>query len=206
MFSRMIFGARGVIDILLLSAAITGSTLAFSQEQQTPQSQVQAQQTTKESNSQATDKGDSPQGSSQEDKTKKKHKEKALLGSFVAAPLPIVSPALGAGVVPVLGYIFPLSKHDKVSPPSVIGAAGLITDNGSRGFGVGAQLFMKENRFQVQGIFANGNLNTLFGEGFLGGIAGAKLPLSQTGRVFFGEGMVNVVNVVRELFIGDTSC
>ena len=87
-----------------------------------------------------------------------------------------------------------------MSPPSIIGGAGLITDNGSNGFGVGAQLFMKENRFQVQGIFADGNLNyTLFGEGFLGGIAGVKLPLSQTGRVFFGEGMVNVG---RKIFIG----
>jgi hypothetical protein len=29
-----------------------------------------------------------------------------------------------------------LSRHDKVSPPSVIGGVGLITDNGSNGFGV----------------------------------------------------------------------
>ena len=85
----------------------------------------------------------------------------------MAAPLPIVSPAIGAGVVPVVGYIFPLSEKDKVSPPSLIGAAGLVTDNGTSGFAVGTQLFMKENRYQVQGLFANGTLNyTLFGEGF----------------------------------------
>ena len=45
----------------------------------------------------------------------------------MAAPLPIGSPAVGAGVVPVVGYIFPLSEKDKVSPPSLIGAAGLVT-------------------------------------------------------------------------------
>ena len=115
-----------------------------------------------------------------QDQTDQDKKKKEKRGSIVAAPLPIVSPAIGAGIVPVFGYIFPLSTHDKVSPPSVIGGAGLITDNRSNGFGLGAQLFMKENRFQVQGIFADGNLNyTLFGEGFLGGIAGVKLPLSQ---------------------------
>src|SRR6266576_1562925 len=49
--------------------------------------------------------------------------------SLIIAPMPISSPALGTGLVPVLGYIFPLQKNDKVSPPSVIGAAGLITNN-----------------------------------------------------------------------------
>jgi hypothetical protein len=44
----------------------------------------------------------------------------------------------------VLGYIFPFSMKDKISPPSVVGAAGLITNNGSRGFAVGAQLYLKE--------------------------------------------------------------
>jgi hypothetical protein len=59
-------------------------------------------------------------------------------GSFVVAPLPIVSPALGTGIVPVLGYITPIPAKDKAITPSVIGAGGLISNNGTRGFGLGA--------------------------------------------------------------------
>jgi hypothetical protein len=45
----------------------------------------------------------------------------------VIAPIPTSSPATGTGVVIAAGYIFPVSKMDKVSPPSVLGAAGLFT-------------------------------------------------------------------------------
>src|SRR6516162_4127244 len=71
------------------------------------------------------------QQSDARDQTDQDKKKKEKRGSIVAAPLPIVSPAIGAGIVPVLGYIFPLSTHDKVSPPSVVGGAGLITDRKS---------------------------------------------------------------------------
>jgi hypothetical protein len=64
-------------------------------------------------------------------------KEKHSPGAFVVAPLPIVSPAIGSGIVPVVGYIFPFQVSDETSPPSVVGAAALITNNGSRGFGLG---------------------------------------------------------------------
>jgi len=140
------------------------------------------------------------QQSDARDQTDQDKKKKEKRGSIVAAPLPIVSPAIGAGIVPVLGYIFPLSTHDKVSPPSVVGGAGLITDNGSRGFLVGAQLYMKENRYEVETGYADGNVNyNLYGGDFLPELQGAKLPLKQDGRVFFGEGMRNVGH---DLFIG----
>lgn len=47
------------------------------------------------------------------------------MGRSSVAPLPIVSPAIGSGIIPVAGYIFPFQEKDKVSPPSVVGAAGL---------------------------------------------------------------------------------
>jgi len=110
----------------------------FSQEA-TPAQQPDAKQsqsteppdtgTDKAGNSSTTQPSDG-QGQTDQDKSKT-HR-----GSIVAAPLPIVSPALGAGIVPVLGYIFPLSTHDKLSPPSIIGGAGLNNDKGSSGFGV----------------------------------------------------------------------
>ncbi len=110
-----------------------------------------------------------PDVTSQSAQTKKppeKKKKSTHRGSIVAAPLPIVSPAIGSGIIPVLGYIFPFGKNDKVSPPSTIGAAGLITNNGSSGFGIGAQLFMKENRYAVTSLYVRGNVDyNLYGVG-----------------------------------------
>ena len=110
--------------------------------------------------------------------------------AIVVAPLPIASPAIGVGIIPVLGYIFPFSKNDKLSPPSTIGAAGLITNNGSSGFGLAAQLFMKENRYAMTSIYVRGNVNyNLYGIGVPAGNAGIKLPIDQSGQLFFGEAL-----------------
>jgi hypothetical protein len=139
---------------------------------------------------------DTPQASSQsteqntpnekqdEKKGKKGHPS---LGSLVVAPLPISSVALGTGVIPVLGYIFSISKNDKVSPPSTIGAAGLYTNDGSRGFALGGELYFKENTYKATFGYAHGNLDyNIYGPGILSG-AQAKLPLEQTGEAFFAE-------------------
>jgi hypothetical protein len=142
--------------ICIVLVGVVSPPLAFSQEA-TPAQQPDAKHSqSTESPDTGAGKAGNPSTAQQSDGQGQtdQDKKKTHRGSIVAAPLPMVSPALGAGIVPVLGYIFPLSTHDKVSPPSIIGGAGLITDNGSNGFGVGAQLFMKENRFQVQGIFA----------------------------------------------------
>jgi len=106
--------------------------------------------------------------------------------ALIVAPLPISSPALGAGIVPVLAYIFPLRSNDKTSPPSVVGAAGLITDNGSRAFLVGGQLYFRENTYRATTLFVRGNLNyNLYGLG--AGTSQPKLPLIQTGQLWLGE-------------------
>lgn len=168
----------------------------FSQEVGSSQSsEVPTEQTTKTSAPKATDAASwSPDATQCENKPDKNEKKKsAHRGAIVAAPIPIVSPALGSGVIPVLVYVFPLSEKDKISPPSVVGGAGLITNNGTGGFAVGADLFMKENRYQVRVIYADGSLNyNLYGIGIAAGNAGLKLPLTQSGRVFFGEAMRNV--------------
>jgi Omp85 superfamily domain len=107
-------------------------------------------------------------------------------GSFVIAPLPISSPALGSGIVPVLAYIFPLDRSDKTSPPSIVGAAGLVTDNGTRGFVVAGELYFKENTYRTTAAFVRGNLNyNLYGLG--SGASQLQLPLNQTGQAVFAE-------------------
>lgn len=130
------------------------------------------------------------QGAPDEKKDEAKDKEKRpSRGSLVVAPLPTSSSALGTGVIPVVGYIFPLSESDKVSPPSTIGAAGLYTNDGSRGFALGGQLFFKENTYQVTAGYAHGNLDyNIYGPGIFSGTA-AKLPLVQTGEAFFAEAL-----------------
>jgi hypothetical protein len=50
-----------------------------------------------------------------------KVKEKsAHCGAIVIAPFPIVSPAIGSGVIPVLGYIFPFSKDDTIPATAIV--------------------------------------------------------------------------------------
>ena len=118
----------------------------------------------------------------QKEKSEKKHPPR---GSPVVAPLPISSPAIGSGVIPVLGYLFPFSTEDKVSPTSVVGVAGLFTNNGSRAFGVGGQLFLKENTWEITAGFVHGNINyNIYGNGIA---ASLKLPIKQTGEGFEGE-------------------
>jgi hypothetical protein len=134
------------------------------------------------------------------EKKPKKPRKKLLPGSFVVAPLPIVSPAIGDGIIPVVGYIFPFSKNDKISPPSTVGAGGLITDNGSRAYFLGGQLFFDKNKYEVTTGYAHGNINyNIYGAGFLGGKENLKLPLVQTGEVYFAEALRRVW---WQIFIG----
>lgn len=132
-----------------------------------------------------------------------KHEEKKATGgngSFVAAPLPIVSPALGTGIIPVFGYITPIPKDDQAITPSVVGAGGLITNDGSRGFGLGADLYLDDARYELESVYARGNLNyNLYGVGFVNGNAGFKLPLKQTGQLLFTK---LLRNVGHDIYVG----
>jgi len=160
--------------------------LAPAQESQPGEPTIEKQTTSCQAGSAS---GDCPRGSGAPDRQKAsvetKHNEP---GSFVVAPLPISSPALGSGIVPVLAYIFPLGSHDKTSPPSVIGGAGLVTNNGSRAFALAGDLFFGENTYHATALYARGNLNyNLYGTGVDASRTGLKIPLEQNGQVFFVE-------------------
>src|SRR5947209_11124273 len=99
-------------------------------------------------------------GSSGTEEESEQKKPRGSRGSFVIAPLPISSPALGTGIIPVVGYIFPFRRGDTVSPPSVVGVAGLATNNDSRGFAAYADLYMKETTYRVTSASVRGTLNS----------------------------------------------
>ena len=175
-----------------LSAQILSLT-AVADAPAAPAAQSTQQPDSDKPKSQGRDKSEDKDKKKEEDeqeKNKNQHereKKHLLPGSIVVAPLPISSPALGNGVTPVGGYIFPISQKDKVSPPSVIGAVGLITDNGSRGYGVGGELYFKENTYKATAGYVDGNVNyNLYGIGDLSG-KDFRIPLTQTGHAFFGE-------------------
>ena len=109
-------------------------------------------------------------------------------GSLVAAPIPISSPAIGSGVVLAGGYIFAPRKSDKISQPSTIAGAVLITDNGSRAWGLGGEFYLKQDTYHITTIYFRGNINyDFYGTGTASGDAGQKLPLKQTGELFLGD-------------------
>jgi hypothetical protein len=162
------------------------TTPAFAQEpEKVEASAVSARQGAKPSQTQPAEQSQEPAAPSQPEPQPKKKKKFTIPAGIVVAPLPISSPAIGTGMTPVLGFIFPLSKNDKVSPPSTIGVAGLFTDNGSRGFAVGGQLFFKENTYEITSGFVHGNANyNIYSNEVAPGL---KLPLNQTGEAFFGD-------------------
>ena len=115
-------------------------------------------------------------------------KAESRQGSIIIAPLPMSSPAVGTGIIPVVVYIFRLRRMDRVSPASLVAAAGLATDNGSRVFGLAGQVFLKANTYRITSAFLRGDLNyDLYGIGILAADASHKIPLQQTGEIFFGE-------------------
>jgi hypothetical protein len=191
--------ARSRLTVLFLCCLLWGSlgktTLGAGQERQPPPVAQPSPDNPHSAKENGQEQNTVPSNQADGDKQKKDDNKKKWLkrGAIVAAPLPIVSPAIGAGVVPVLGYIFPFQQKDKISPPSVVGAGGLVTDNGTRGFGLGADLFMKEDTYEVKTFYAHGNIDyDLYGVGFDNGNAGLKLPLKQAGQLFFIEGLRNI--------------
>jgi Omp85 superfamily domain len=164
----------------LLLTTLSESFLCISSVAQ--QNSIETSRDSSGSQNAAKNPNDETPKASEPEKPAEKKKKKQSRGSIVVAPLPISSPAIGSGIVPIAGYIFPLRTKDTVSPPSVIGGAGLITNNGSAGFALGADLYMRQDTYQITTGFARGNINyDIYGTGIASGL---KLPLNQTGHVF----------------------
>ncbi len=147
-----------------------------------------AQQDTSQPQSPATALAGDTTSRAEEKKPAKEPKEHR--GSIVFAPIPTSSPAVGTGATLMGGYIFPLIKSDKISPPSVVGGAVMFTNNGTRGGAFGTELYFKQDRYHVLAGIAKADVNyDFYGTGTAAGNAGIKFGLNQTGTVFFGEVM-----------------
>ena len=121
-------------------------------------------------------------------------------GTWIIAPIPISSPAIGSGLVFALGYVFRLDENDDVSPPSTLGVMGAFTNNGTRAGGLGGRLYFSENKYQTTFLIARGRVNSdFYGIGRIPGREAIKVPLSGSGTVFFGEFLRNVG---KSIFIG----
>ncbi len=138
-----------------------------------------------------TDKGKDP---AQAKPAKKKR------GTWIIAPIPISSPAVGSGLVIGLGYVFKVSEEDNVSPPSTVGLAGAFTNSGTRGGGIGGRLYFSENKYQTSFVAVRGRVNfDFYGIGRIPGRDPIKVPLKMGGTVFFGEFLRNVW---KDVFVG----
>jgi len=127
-------------------------------------------------------------------------KSEEKTGEWVAAPIPINSPALGAGLEFVVARVFPLNKNDKVSPPSAVAVGGLITNNGSRALGVGSRLYFKENHYRVTAALGTFSLNAdLYGVGREAGHRGIFVPLNVDGRGLLSEFLFRIK---KDMYIG----
>jgi len=103
-------------------------------------------------------------------------------GEWVVAPIPINSPAVGAGLEWAVARLFPLNKKDKVSPPSVVGVGGLFTNNGSRAIAFGTRLYLKEDKYRLVAAFGNAGINAdIYGVGEAAGQRGTFVPIKVNG-------------------------
>lgn len=134
----------------------------------------------------------------QKDSQEKPKKEKR--GTFIVAPIPISSPAVGSGLVLGLGYVFKVNQEDKLSPPSTVGLVGAFTNSGTRGGGLGGRLYFNENKYQTTFALVKGRVNfDFYGIGRIPGRDPINVPLKMGGTVFFGEFLRNVW---KDVFVG----
>lgn len=78
---------------------------------------------------------------------------------FMFAPIPFSNPTTGFGLAIVAGFIYPLSKTDHVSPPSVTYLGGAYSQNKSWGTAIIQHFYLKEDHYRVKAVVGMGRLN-----------------------------------------------
>jgi hypothetical protein len=109
-------------------------------------------------------------------------------GEWLVAPIPINSPAIGAGLEWAVARVFPFSKSDEKSPSSAIGIGGVFTNNGTSAVAAGGRLYLKEDKYRVTAAAGTASVNLdIYGIGKVAGDNGAYVPLNTDGSGFIGE-------------------
>ena len=127
-------------------------------------------------------------------------KQESKNGELVIAPYPISSPALGAGLQWVVGYVFRLNNEDKVTPPSFFGTVGMYTSNGSWGALLGGSFHLKGDKYRVVAGVADGSVHwDFYGVGKVAGDRGLFLPINVSGK---GFGAQMLIRTGRNIYIG----
>ena len=93
------------------------------------------------------------------DLREKELKFKLQKRDIVVVPIPISNPTLDTGLVLGGAYFYPQSEDQKkVQPPSVTGAAGFKSSNGSKAFAVAHQSYLDSNTWRLGAIFGHADL------------------------------------------------
>jgi hypothetical protein len=138
--------------------------------------------------------------SAKQQQTTSAQPKKPKRGQLIIAPIPIISPTVGRGLVLAVGYVFKLNPEDSKSPPSTVGLVGAFTSSGTRGGAVGGRLYFSENKYQTTFVIAKGRVDVdFFGIGRIPGKEAIKVPIRGGGTVFFGEFLRNVW---KDIFVG----
>lgn len=80
-------------------------------------------------------------------------------GDFVAVPIPLSNPTLGAGLIAGAAYFYPQTEEQKaVQPASLTGIAGMYMDNDSKAVAIAQQNYWNSNRWRFTGAIGAADL------------------------------------------------
>ncbi len=100
-------------------------------------------------------------------------------GDFVIAPIPMMNPTLGLGLILGVGYLFHI---DPESYSSVVAAGGMYADGGDTALGAGGSLSFHENDWKISGGIASFDVDLdYYGIGFGAGKHDRSIRLNQSG-------------------------
>lgn len=100
-------------------------------------------------------------------------------GSFIAVPIPFSNPTLGSGLAAGVAWLF---SADENSSTSSIGLGGFMSDNGSEGGVVSADISLQSDRYNLSFLAGDVSLEYDFTAGPF------NFPLKQTGELYRLEG------------------
>lgn len=105
--------------------------------------------------------------------------KKKTEGDFIVAPIPLVNPTLGYGLIAAAAY---LKKLDPDSQASYIGAGGMYAEGGSWALGLGGSFNFKADTWKIKGGLATFDVTIPFyGIGNEAGDEGQFIDLNEEG-------------------------